>query len=293
MWVLFTLLTSFFNAAYFLLNQKMAMSAALFMVYRGWAVFFMLLPFAFFFEPIKNWEFYALCVVQGALVAYADGRFFATLRRFGAEVATSLQPFSIGITFVLWLVIAPSTIFVYLQKPMEALFIVFALAGIVVSVRLFNKSKVSMQALKFVISALVVGAICDIVNKKAMGYGQGDVVSVSYFYVLLIALVAGVINLIVYLRQDGTLKQVVAKQNLKYLPVFLLLMGCNVSKNFAMYYAFNPSYVAALLYIYILWIAGYNWIRAKMVPDMVYNRMNVKAAALLLCSVVVLILAAD
>ena len=60
MWVVFALLTSFFNAAYFLLNQKMAMKASLFMVYRGWAVFFMLLPFAGLFTPVPHWEFYAL-----------------------------------------------------------------------------------------------------------------------------------------------------------------------------------------------------------------------------------------
>lgn len=119
MWVAFALLTSFFNAAYFLLNQKMAMKASLFMVYRGWVVFFMLLPFIGLFTPVSHWEFYALCVLQGALIAFVDGKFFIALRRWGAEVATSLQPFSIGITFVLWLIISPSTIFVYLQEPVR------------------------------------------------------------------------------------------------------------------------------------------------------------------------------
>lgn len=65
----------FFNAAYFLLNQKMAMKASLFMVYRGWAVFFMLLPFAGLFTPVPHWEFYALCTLQGALIAFVDGKF--------------------------------------------------------------------------------------------------------------------------------------------------------------------------------------------------------------------------
>ena len=64
MWAVFALLTSFFNAAYFLLNQKMAMKASLFMVYRGWAVFFMLLPFAGLFTPVPHWEF--LCPVHVA-----------------------------------------------------------------------------------------------------------------------------------------------------------------------------------------------------------------------------------
>ena len=133
MWVVFALLTSFFNAAYFLLNQKMAMKASLFMVYRGWAVFFMLLPFAGLFTPVPHWEFYALCMLQGALIAFVDGKFFVALRRWGAEVATSLQPFSIGITFVLWLIISPSTILVYLREPLVALLIVAAMAGIVIS----------------------------------------------------------------------------------------------------------------------------------------------------------------
>lgn len=255
MWVVFALLTSFFNAAYFLLNQKMAMTASLFMVYRGWAVFFMLLPFAGLFTPVPHWEFYALCMLQGALIAFVDGKFFVALRRWGAEVATSLQPFSIGIIFVLWLIISPSTILVYLREPFVALLIVAAMAGIVVSVRLFNRSPISMQALKFLVLTLTVGAFCDIVNKKVMNYGQGDLVSASYFYVLLIALVAGAINLVVYLRDNGSLKKAVAAENVKYLPVFVLLIGCNVSKNFAMFYALNPSYVAALMYIYILWIA--------------------------------------
>ncbi len=291
MWVVFALLTSFFNTAYFLLNQKMAMKASLFMVYRGWAVFFMLLPFIGFFTPVQHWEFYAFCVLQGALIAFVDGKFFTALRRWGAEVATSLQPFSIGITFVLWLIISPSTVFVYLREPIEALLIIAAMTGIIVSVRLFNHSPISMQALRFLVLTLIVGAFCDIVNKKAMSYGQGDLVSASYFYVLLIALVAGAINLAVYLRDNGSLKKAVAAENVKYLPVFLLLIGCNASKNFAMFYAFNPSYVAALMYIYILWIALFNMLRAKLVPGISYNKMNVKAASLLLASVIVLILA--
>ena len=267
MWVVFALLTSFFNAAYFLLNQKMAMKASLFMVYRGWAVFFMLLPFAGLFTPVPHWEFYALCMLQGALIAFVDGKFFVALCRWGAEVATSLQPFSIGITFVLWLIISPSTILFYLREPLVALLIVAAMAGIVVSVRLFNRSPISMQALKFLVLTLTVGAFCDIVNKKAMNYGQGDLVSASYFYVLLIALVAGAINLVVYLRDNGSLKKAVAAENVKYLPVFVLLIGCNVSKNFAMFYAFNPSYVAALMYIYILWIALFNLLKARLTPN--------------------------
>lgn len=291
MWAVFALLTSFFNAAYFLLNQKMAMKASLFMVYRGWAVFFMLLPFAGLFTPVSHWEFYALCTLQGALIAFVDGKFFVALRRWGAEVATSLQPFSIGIIFVLWLIISPSTILVYLREPFVALLIVAAMAGIVVSVRLFNRSPISMQALKFLVLTLTVGAFCDIVNKKVMNYGQGDLVSASYFYVLLIALVAGAINLVVYLRDNGSLKKAVAAENIKYLPVFVLLIGCNVSKNFAMFYALNPSYVAALMYIYILWIALFNLLKARLTPNVPYNRMNVKAALLLLTSAIVLILA--
>ena len=85
MWAVFALLTSFFNAAYFLLNQKMAMKASLFMVYRGWAVFFMLLPFAGLFTPVPHWEFYALCTLQGALIAFVDGKFFVALRRLVAS----------------------------------------------------------------------------------------------------------------------------------------------------------------------------------------------------------------
>ena len=202
-----------------------------------------------------------------------------------------MQPFSIGITFVLWLIISPSAILAYLREPFVALLIVAAMAGIVVSVRLFNRSPISMQALKFLVLTLTVGAFCDIVNKKAMNYGQGDLVSASYFYVLLIALVAGAINLVVYLRDNGSLKKAVAAENVKYLPVFVLLIGCNASKNFAMFYAFNPSYVAALMYIYILWIALFNLLKARLTPNVPYNRMNVKAALLLLTSVIVLILA--
>lgn len=80
-------------------------------------------------------------------------------------------------------------------------------------------------------------------------------------------------------------------ENIKYLPVFVLLIGCNVSKNFAMFYALNPSYVAALMYIYILWIALFNLLKARLTPNVPYNRMNVKAALLLLTSAIVLILA--
>lgn len=64
----------FFNAAYFLLNQKMAMKASLFMVYRGGRCFYAA-AFAGLFTPVPHWEFYALCTLQGALIAFVDGKF--------------------------------------------------------------------------------------------------------------------------------------------------------------------------------------------------------------------------
>lgn len=291
MWVFYTLLNSLFAAVYFLLNQKMELKASLFMVYRGWSVFFLLLPFMMFFTPVRHWEFYALCVLQGAFIAFVDGRFFTALRRWGAEVCTSLQPFTVGITFVLWIILVPSTLLVYLQEPVKFALILLSLAGVIVSIVLFNRSSISTQALKFLLTTLLVGAVCEIVNKKVMGFGAGDLISASYFYVLITGLVAGSINLAVYLRKDGKLSDTIKTKNLKYLPVFLVLIGSMVSKNFAMYYAFNPSYVSALMYIYILWIALFNMLRSHMVQGRVYNKMNVRAAMMLLASVIVLILA--
>lgn len=291
MWVFFTLLNSFFAASYFLLNQKMELKASLFMVYRGLSVFFMLLPFIGFFAPVLHWEFYALCILQGCFIAYVDNKFFTALRRWGAEVATSLQPFTVGITFVLWLLLVPSTMLVYLSEPIKFAFILLALFGVIVSIVLFNRSSISTQALKFLLSTLLIGAICEIVNKRVMSFGAGDLISASYFYVLITGLVAGSINLFVYVKKDGTFKEVMNVSNLKYLPIFVVLIGSMVSKNFAMFYTFNPSYVSALMYIYILWIALFNTVRCKMVPGRVCYRMNVKAALMLLLSVSVLILA--
>ena len=109
MWVIFALLTSMIDAIYNLGKQTTSLSATLFILYRGYITAILAFPFLFFFPAPQYWEFYALCIIQGSIVAFNDYINFKGIKRYGAEIVASIQPLSTGLLFFAWLIISPST----------------------------------------------------------------------------------------------------------------------------------------------------------------------------------------
>lgn len=291
MWAIYAIMASLWTCVYFFGNQAAKTSPNIFMVYRGVVPVLLLLPFIGLVHPIASWQFYFICILQGGVIAYIDYRNFRAIRVWGAEVISSIQPFNIGIVFVLWLLLKPHSIGRYLENPLHFALIVAALAGVVFAVSGYRKSQKSRRALKYMVPYLLVSAVCDALNKMAMSYvGADELIYASYFYILITAAVVAAVNLAIYLRSGNKIKQLAVSANLKYAIIIIPLMLSMLCKNFAMFNAINPSYVTATVYLFVVWIMLIGMLLKRLGRSGHYKNMDKSKVILLLVSVMILIL---
>ena len=125
MWAVYALLSSLFSCAYYFGNQISKVAPNIFMFYRGAVPAILLLPLLPIVDFIPNWQFYIICILQGAIVSFIDYRNFRAMRTWGAETISSIHPFNIGFVFVCWVIIKPSDIVFYLEHPFRGCFIGF------------------------------------------------------------------------------------------------------------------------------------------------------------------------
>lgn len=294
MWVFYAILNSFLISAYFFGNQQSKASPTVFMLYRGLVPVIVLLPFLPWVETIMNWQFYVLCMLQGAIIAYVDYRNLRAIRAWGAETVTSIHPFNIGIVFVIWLVLHPSLVWGYLQTPVRLVIVLSALCGVVYAASAYRRSRNSRRALSYMVPYLLMSAVCDALNKQLIDFvSPGQVIFGSYWYILVSAAVVFFINLLMYCSQRLPLAELVDRKNLRSSLVMLPLVLAMVCKNFSMYNTPNPSYVTAIIYTYIVWIMLAGPVLRALGWSVHYPLVDRKRVFLLLLSVIALILAAS
>jgi len=255
MWLGFVILCSLFNCAYYFGNQIAKVTPNVFMFYRGAVPALLLLPFLPFVTWVDAWQFYVLCVIQGLVIAFIDYRNYSAMQKWGAEMVASLHPLSIGVVFILWLLLKPYIFINYTDNLYRFGGICLALIGIIYATISFQKSENSKQLLRYLWPFFIMSALCDIINKQCMSYVTSEYLSsASYLYIMITGAIVAITNLIQYIKNKSKINELYKPINLKYSLIILLLMGSMVSKNFAMYAVDNPSFVTATLYLYIVWI---------------------------------------
>lgn len=287
MWLGFVILCSLFNCAYYFGNQVSKVTGNIFMFYRGAVPALLLLPFLPFVTYVNAWQFYALCVVQGLVIAFIDYRNYSAMQKWGTEMVASLHPLSIGVVFILWMLLKPQVFVHYTENLYRLGGICLALIGIIYATISFQKSENSKKLLSYLWSFFLMSALCDIINKQCMSYVTGEyLLSVSYFYIMITGTVVAMVNMILYIKNKGKINELYKPHNLKYSLIILLLVGSMVSKNFAMHAVDNPSFVTATLYIYIVWIMLVGYILSKLGRKSKFRRLEGKKVfILLICAI--------
>ena len=289
-WWIAAFASSIFTAVYMYSNQIYKMPASLFMVYRGLGAGLVMLPFAPLFPPIHEIYFYVFVIAQGLWAAYLDNRLLHSIDRFGVEMTSAIQPLSIGVTFLLWMMIYPHQITVFAQNPARFLGIIICLVGITVTVLQLRKSKIGFQAFLYLLPCLFMTTGSDILNKQAMHFGTENLSSAVFYYILIMSLIMGVANLWAYLRTYKT-SLIWKKNNLWHGAVLVTWALLSLaSKNVAMAETFNPSYVSAIIYTYPMLIIGWDIYNVCRHKSFLCPRISLKIVGILFASVIGLIL---
>lgn len=292
MWFLYVVLSSLFSCFYYFGNQAAKIKPNVFMIYRGAGPALVLLPMLLWVKPIEAWQFYAFCALQGCIIAFIDYRNFLAMRVWGAEAVAALHPLSIGLVFVFWMLIKPYMFLNYMDNIWKFVGILLALGGILYATVSFQKARNVRKLLYYMLPFFIGAAMVDVINKICMSYAtSAQLQTASGLYVIITGAVVALINLLLYIKNNNKLNELFNESNLKYAPIILLIIGCMVTKNLAMFNVGNPAFVMATLYIYIIWImlfGKFDFIRKKLGA---YRRLDYrKAILLLICSVVLILL---
>lgn len=289
-WFIVAIFCSLLTAIFLYTNQVFKLAGPLFMVLRGFGQFFSLLPFMMFFHPIHNITFYILCATQGCIIAFNDYRLLRSAKAFGAEVTSSLQPLSIGLIFILWLVINPADLTAMLNAPLHLFLILACLLGITFSILKMKSAKTSSRAMKYLFPCLCLLSINDVINKEAMMHGAENLVSAIYFYCLITAIVSGSAHLFIYLKKHDVSEIFNHRYYGKAIMIVFLVTFSMVCKNYAMYLAPNPAYVSAIIFLYPLWIVLGNMLYRHLGGHIAAASVRLSTVSVLLTSVIGLIL---
>lgn len=290
MWVIFALLTSMIDAIYNLGKQTTSLSATLFILYRGYITAILAFPFLFFFPAPQYWEFYALCIIQGSIVAFNDYINFKGIKRYGAEIVASIQPLSTGLLFFAWLIISPSTLGIYLSNKIIFSLIMLSLFGIIYSVYKYNQQEICKQALKYLFPMLITSMFINIINKLTTQYGSITPLATGLYYSFTLSLTVGIVNTFALKGNIQNLKECYKNLNIKVFLLFILMLSSMISKNIAMGLALNPTYVSAIIYLAILWTILGNLIIVKLKLATAYPHIKWRYVALLVISCASLII---
>lgn len=291
MWAICTIMASLFSAAYYFGNQGVKVNPHAFMFYRGFVPFALLLPFIGVVPFIPAWQFYVFCIIQGCVIVFIDYRNYRAMRVWGAEIISSLHPLSIGVVFLLWFALHPLYMLTAARNFYWLTATVAALCGVIYATASYRVTSRSRRAFHYMVPYIFGAAVCDVLNKVCMSYvAPEQLIYGSYFYIMLTGAVVALFNLLLFYRRNQKISPLFAAKNLVIAPIMLLLMGSMLFKNFAMFNAVNPSYVAAVLYLYIIWIMLFTPLLNRIGLKCPQTGLKRSKALLLLASIIILIL---
>jgi uncharacterized membrane protein YoaK (UPF0700 family) len=156
----------------------------------------------------------------------------------------------------MWFCIRPQLFFDLCQNPLRLIVTCFSIIGIVVSVLMLKKNRMSRKAFLYLLPALLTVTVLDLLGKGLMEIGSDNVFGAIFYYSLLTSFVAGLINAYAFFRQGNSFSEVIRLRNVLFagVPVIVLIMGMYVLKNYSLYLSENPAYVMAVIYSYPIWI---------------------------------------
>lgn len=292
MWIIFALLTSLIYSIYYIFNQRCTLPPSLFMVYRGYYLGLLALPFVLIYAHTFPWQFYLIVILQGLTVSYSDLKYFQAFHKFGAENVTSITPLVVMITFLIWITFKPGAFTSYCQTPYRFLLIFASICLIVLAASKYRAQSFGKKCLKFMLPILFISALLNTSNKIIMYYADGFLLSATIHRVCFTGLIIGTVNLLVA-KKHLTAKQILNPQNLKKALFILLAALSMISINFSMHYAANPAYTSALIYLSVVWIMLINKILSCFGYPVKYQSLSKKWVFVLLIATTILSIVAS
>lgn len=171
-WYISAIFYSFMHASFSLINQKFKIPGAVLAIWRGFGVFVVLLPFAFFISPPTSILFYVFVCINGILSGLYDNKLFEMSAKFGGGKFLRLRPLSLITLIILWWIISPESFFYIWNNQPIFWGIIGTLALVLFAIFLIKKAPFSRDALISFLPIVAISTFVNIFNKMSMNQGS-------------------------------------------------------------------------------------------------------------------------
>ena len=275
------------QAAFFLVNSHFRVEPRLLMIWRGFGMALLMLPFLLFFrhELPEDPLFYAASISVGIAAGGFDRLIFQSALRFGAGVTSRLASLSVPVTFIFWLILHPESIHLIMAKQYFWL-LPLAFGGMILSVLMMGRDPVGRTAFISLIPLYFLSATLDVLNKTAMSHG-GQTVAMYVCYIFLVSLFCGFVTLLWPTRGGAGAKlnratlfaPTVWRGGASVVAVVTLFM---IAKSTSLADAPNPGFVMALGLMAPFWVMAYNRLMSVCEECKIWAGLGCVISALLL-----------
>ncbi|MEJ2229353.1 MAG: hypothetical protein P8Y67_14275 [Alphaproteobacteria bacterium] len=285
LWIPYALAASFTITAFGQANAHFKLPGPLLNIYRGATPVLMMLPFAPLIDFPTAWQFYALTAVNGFIVSFSDARIFDATAKFGNGQVQRLLPLVLILVFFVWLPLDMDHTAKLLAHPLLTAGIIAALIIAWVSLFFMTRTRITLDALYYVLPVIFATALIDPVNKLTTRYSHGLSGAASYtLFVSLWVFVFMLPRLAIGRIQASNMLSLRTAGYGTIIGVFVI--ASSLTKNHAMSYAPNPAFVSAIIFCAGIWATIYARVRG--LPD----EHNVPAAIVFIFSTIALMLLA-
>lgn len=253
MWFLFAVLAALINATTRLSNQYLKLSGhSLTVLIKSLQILYFL-PFLFFVEWPNSALFYVIACLTGPLVLLQDRAFFNFTAKHGAGAIARVEPLSIPLVFILWMVIQPSAFYDLLDTPLNFIGIILAIAACVCFAFRMRQCTLSFDILKSMIPLIFIMGSISLLAKSGIDQAPNIEGIVVYGFIQSLVLVA--LSPLLTKKENDTPVNILNKKYL--IPAFflsLLMMGVIICRLYGFILTPNPAYVTAVMLTGPFWI---------------------------------------
>ncbi len=249
-----------------------------------------MLPVAMIVPAPDNLLFYLYVMASAVCFGYADVIFIGLAGRIGAGPVSRIEPLSVGVTFLLWLVVSPTLAVSYVEQPVRGAAIMLSLAGSLYFASRLRYCTVSRAALVEMMPVVISASIGVIMAKLAMD-ASAPLAGVVWYAMIQTATVW-----VLYCARLGylQLRGGMEEEPFDFSRIFdrrVLLAGAVISLNWLLHvpskqYAFslveNPAYVTMIALSAPLWVILFYRLAGRQEKADIWSGLGLLACAALL-----------
>jgi hypothetical protein len=285
LWIPYALAASFTSTAFGQANAHFKLPGPLLNIYRGATPVLLMLPFVPLIDFPTAWQFYVLTAFNGFIISFSDARVFDATAKFGNGQVQRLAPLVLILIFFVWLPLDMDHTAKLFAHPMLAAGILGTLVIAWVSLFFMTRTRITLDALWYVLPVILASALVDPVNKLTTRYSHG--LSGAASYAMFVSLWVFVFMLPRIAMGRIPTQNIIGKRTIGYgFIIGVLVIMLNLSKNLAMSLTPNPAFVSAIIYCSGIWATIYARVRG--LPD----EHNVPAAIVFIFSTIAMMLLA-